>query len=92
MNVLTESTRSFFFFSFFLESENDDDTTWLSIQACTMELRAAMGARIRVVFYPISNTRDDYDQDYLTKIPCLKLRDVYLNSFSLHFFFNIFSI
>lgn len=44
-----------------------------------MELRASMGDHIRLVFYPILNMRDDYDQDYFMSIPknpCLKIRDV----------------
>ncbi|CAF4688987.1 unnamed protein product [Rotaria sp. Silwood1] len=58
----------------------DDDyyTTILSIPECTMELRASMGEHIRFVFYPISNIRDDYDQDYfipVARAPCLKIRD-----------------
>ena len=76
MKVVIESTRSFFSL---LHTDDEDDTTSLSIQECTMELRASMGNHIRFVFYSISNTRDDYDQDYymsMPKAPCLKIRDV----------------
>jgi hypothetical protein len=49
-----------------------------------MELRASIGDHIRFVFYPLANIRDDYDQDYflsIPKMPCLKIRDVYLKDF-----------
>mgnify|MGYP006892787337 FL=1 len=75
-----------------LKKDTADDTTLLSIQECTMELRASIGNQIRLVFYPITANRDDYDQDYampMSKSPCLRIRDVKLlfslvftNSFS----------
>lgn len=55
-----------------------DDTALLSIQECTMELRTTIGNRIRFVFYPITNNREDYDPDYamsMSKSPCLRIRD-----------------
>ncbi|CAF0736835.1 unnamed protein product [Adineta steineri] len=58
----------------------DYDTTAFSIQECTTELQASHGSRIRIVFYPISYIRNDYDQDYfisIPKTPCLKIRDNY---------------
>ncbi|CAF1428235.1 unnamed protein product [Rotaria sordida] len=57
---------------------DDYYTKILSIQECTIELRASIGDHIRFIFYPISNIRDDYDQDYFISIPrapCLKIRD-----------------
>jgi len=53
-----------------------DTTSSLTIQECTMELRASFGEHIRFVFYPIGN---DYDHDYfmsIPRVPCLKIRDV----------------
>lgn len=58
---------------------NDDDTSLLTIQECTMELQASVGDHIRFVFYPIATISDDYDQDYILsipKVPCLRIRDV----------------
>jgi hypothetical protein len=78
MKVVIESTRMFFFS--LLYTDNNYDPTLLSIQECTIELRASIGDHIRFGFYPISyNIRDDYDQDYFMSIPktaCLKIRDV----------------
>jgi hypothetical protein len=68
------------FFSL-LYTDNDDDIASLSIKECTTELQASIGNHIRIVFYPISNIRNDYDQDYfmsIPKTPCLKIRDVCL--------------
>ena len=49
------------------------------MQECTMELRASVGDRIRMVFYPILDDRNDEEPDYdlpLARGACLKIRDV----------------
>jgi hypothetical protein len=89
MKVVIRSTRNFFF----LYIDNNYDTMLLSMQECTMELRASIGDHIRFVFYPISNIRDDYDQDYIMSIPkspCLKIRDVDLKNFNFIYFLFLF--
>ena len=62
-----------------LSTENDVASLWL--RQCTVELRAAIGDRIRFVFYPMRNTTDDKDHDYdyvmsIEKSPCLKMWNV----------------
>ena len=44
-----------------------------------MELRAPLGDRIRLVFYPIDTRVDEYDDEtdlLVSKAPCLRIRDV----------------
>jgi hypothetical protein len=62
-----------------LDIINDYDLQGTTLLDCTTELRASIGDRIRIVFYPISRVRNDYDHDYdvsVSKGPCLKIRDV----------------
>lgn len=57
----------------------DGDAGDQFLEECTMELRAPVGDRIRLVFYPIDLRSDDYEQDddlLVSKAPCLRIRDV----------------
>ncbi|CAF1303937.1 unnamed protein product [Adineta ricciae] len=57
---------------------DNEDRNMFSTHECTTELHASHGDRIRLVFYPIVNLRNDYDQDYFQSIPrapCLKVHD-----------------
>lgn len=59
--------------------EDDYDTKFSLFQECTLELRAPPSDRIRLVFHPIRQQRDDYETDYdLSHVnaACLKIRDV----------------
>ncbi len=81
MKIIIELTRNCFSLLYTDNGDDDDDIASLSIKECTTELQASLGDHIRIVFYPISNIRNDYDQDYfmsIPKTPCLKIRDVCL--------------
>ncbi len=74
--------------------DDDYDTTY---EECTVELRASVNDRIRLVFYSIDkNIPDDYDKDYimsLPKSPCLRIRDVCLiDEFNIFLLLKLFCI
>lgn len=76
--------------------QNNDHLVRLTVEECTMELRASMGDRIRIVFHPTGDDQDDYLMS-TPKSSCFKIHDVLHTSLSprhclnrfLFFFFRI---